>query len=188
MSGRLGPRTDDGTDPRLAEVYAKAAGLAGGLPEMYRVLGHAPEVLSGWLDLAWSLRADAAADRGLRELAILRVSALMGSDYVWRSHWRPALRAGVPEGVLQAMRDGGTPADLTLLQRSVLALTDDLVADADVADTTWAEFVSLVDPREAVELLMTVSWYCCAARMALALRVPLEDHHHAVPGLTRTRA
>ena len=41
--------------------------------------------------------AQTAADTALCELAILRVAQLTGSDYVWRSHYRLATRAGVTE-------------------------------------------------------------------------------------------
>jgi alkylhydroperoxidase family enzyme len=150
---------------------------------MYQALANSPAILAGWIDFAWSLRADAESDRGLRELTILRVAQLTGSEYVWRSHWRQALKAGVGEPRLHALQDWPAADLYTDLERAVLAMTDELTTAATVGDETWAPVAALLDDREAVELVMTVSWYSCVARIAAAFAIPLEDHHIRVPGL-----
>ncbi|ETB16087.1 carboxymuconolactone decarboxylase, partial [Mycobacterium avium 09-5983] len=71
---------------------------------MYQTLGHSPEILDGWIGLGWGLRSGCTADRGLLELAILRVAQLTGSEYIWRSHRLMARKAGVAEEQLTLLR------------------------------------------------------------------------------------
>ncbi|KKD06629.1 dienelactone hydrolase family protein [Streptomyces sp. WM6386] len=174
--------TADG-DERLAALYAKVEGSVAMIPAMYQALANSPAILDGWIGLGWSLRADAAADRGLCELAILRVAQLTRCEYVWRSHWRQARRAGIGEDKISALGEWPDSDLYSPLERAVLALTDELTQEATVAETTWAPVADLVDDRQAVEIVMTIAWYCCVARVAASLVVPLEDHHAGVPGL-----
>jgi alkylhydroperoxidase family enzyme len=170
-------------DERLAAVYAKVEASVGGVPTMYQALANSPAILAGWIDFAWSLRADATSGRALRELAILRVAQLTGSEYVWRSHWRLALKAGAAEPKLRALSDWPDSDLFDDAERSVLGLADELTAAAAAGDQTWAAVAASLDDRQAVELVMTISWYCCVARVAAALAIPPEDHHAGVPGL-----
>lgn len=181
-SHRVELRLDD-SDARLAPIYERITESVGGIPNMYRALANAPGLLEGWLDFAWRLRSEPTSDRGLRELAILRVAILERSDYVWRSHWKLALRAGISEDKLRALPAWSSSRSFTDAERAVLALTDELVQSAAVADDTWAPFGSAFTDQEAVELVLTVAFYCCATRVAAGLGLPLEDSHLAVPSV-----
>ncbi|MGX1675557.1 dienelactone hydrolase family protein [Streptomyces sp. NPDC055400] len=180
---RVRPRATADGDERLAELYAKVQGTVATIPAMYQALANSPAILDGWIGLGWSLRADAAADRGLCELAILRVAQLTRCDYVWRSHWHQARRAGIGEDKIGMLGEWPDSALYSPLERAVLALADELTQNATVAEATWGPVADLVDDRQAVELVMTIAWYCCVARVAAGLAVPLDDHHARVPGL-----
>jgi len=175
-------------DELLAAIYQRVLASVHEIPVMYQALGNAPEILEGWIGLGWRLRADSAADRGLRELAILRVAQLTGSEYVWRSHWRAATRAGVGEPKLRALAEWHDSSLYSHTERAVLALTDELTRSASIGDTTWASIAQTFDDRQAVELVMTVAWYSCVARVAAGLAVPLDPGHAAVPGLPAAAA
>jgi AhpD family alkylhydroperoxidase len=150
---------------------------------MYQVLANAPPLLDGWLSFGWSLRQDATTDRGLRELAILRVAQLTHCDYVWRSHYEMARRGGIGAEKLGALHSWQTSDLFTGTERAVLAVTDQLTREADVTDDAWGGLDGLFDDRQKVEIALTVAWYACAARMANGLRVPLEERHASVPPL-----
>jgi len=174
-------------DDDLAALFAKVAASAGGVPNLYKVLAHAPVLLRGWIDFAWSLRADARSDRGLRELAILRVAQLLDCEYVWRSHWKPALSAGMSEAKLRALARWSERSQFSEAERALLRLTDELCMDAQVGDATFAALRAAFDEQESVELVLTIAWYCCAARVASGLEVPLERAHERVPSLASMR-
>jgi AhpD family alkylhydroperoxidase len=151
---------------------------------MYQVLANAPALLDGWLEFGWSLRQEASSDRGLRELAIMRVAQLTGCEYVWRSHYRMAESGGIRPDSLSALAAWRSSNLYSDVERAVLAVTDALTVDAAVPDDVWAAFDDYFDDRQKVEIVLTISWYACAARVANGLQVPLEEWHPAVPPLT----
>lgn len=171
------------TDDRLAAIYQRVTENVGAIPAMYQALGNAPEVLDAWIGLGWGLRSGSTVDSALLELAILRVAQLTGSDYVWRSHWRLARKAELGEQKLQALSRWRDADVLDPTERSVLALTDALATDVTVDESDWAAVADRFDDRQRVELVMTIAWYCCVARVASGLAVPLDAHHERVPGL-----
>lgn len=172
-TGRVPLRGDD--DPQVSEIFARVTKSAGAVPNLYRALAHAPVLLEGWIDYAWALRGKAESDRGLRELAILRVAQLTGSDYVWRSHFKAAQSGGVEDVKLDQLAAWTKDVSFTPAERALLQMTDELTTASAVADPTWAEFHSFFNDREAVELVLTVAWYACVARVNAGLDVPLDD-------------
>jgi 4-carboxymuconolactone decarboxylase len=180
VAPRVGLTGDDGP---AAATLARVRAEAGGVPVVYRALGNAPTLLDAWIGLGWTLRKDVVADRALCELAVLRVAQLCGSDYVWRSHYRMALKEGVPQDQVDALGSWRTSDAYGQVQRAVLALTDELTLQVEATDGTWAAVAAHLGDREAVEVVLTVSWYACVARTVAALRIPLEPHHVKVPAV-----
>jgi alkylhydroperoxidase family enzyme len=183
---RVPLRSSAADDARLAGIYERVTKSVGAVPTMYQVLGNAPEILDGWIGLGWGLRSASAADRGLLELVIMRVAELNGSDYVWRSHWRLALKSGVDEAKLYALGRWRECDLFTGSERAVLALADALTQGAAVPDDVWSEVGARLDDQQQVVLVMTISWYCCVARVAAGLQVPLEQQHARIPRLGAT--
>ncbi|MCU1692308.1 MAG: carboxymuconolactone decarboxylase family protein [Frankiales bacterium] len=174
---------DDADDGPVAATFARVRAEAGGVPVLYRALGNAPAVLDAWIGIGWTLRKEVAADRGLGELAVLRVAQLCRCDYVWRSHHRMALRAGARPEQVEALADWRASKEFDDAERAVLQLVDEVTVDGDATDATWAAVEQHLGDREAVEVVVTVGWYACVARTVLALRIPLEPHHARVPAV-----
>jgi alkylhydroperoxidase family enzyme len=170
--------------PDVTAIYDRVTESAGGVPNLYKALAHAPQLLEGWIQYAWSLRADAVSDRGLREMLILRVAQLTGVDYVWRSHWRPAIKGGVDAAKLDGLAEWSRSELFSEAERAALSLTDELTTSVDVSDETWEAVRAHFDDQQAVELVLTIAWYCNVARVNAALQVPLEAGHDKVRPVT----
>ncbi|BCQ07413.1 hypothetical protein JMUB5695_00834 [Mycobacterium heckeshornense] len=180
---RVRLRSSATDDAQLKRIYDRVTRTVGAVPTMYQALANSPAILDGWIGLGWGLRSASTADRGLLELVILRVAQLNGSEYVWRSHWRAAVKAGVHPRKLHALSLWRDNDVFTGSERAVLAITDALSRDGSVPDTVWSAVTAEFDDRQRVELVMTISWYCCVARVAAGLQVPLEHQHAQVPAL-----
>lgn len=184
MTGtRVRPRDTADGDELLAAIYQRVERSVGTVPQMYRALANSPKILDGWIRLGWSLRSAVNADRGLCELAILRVAQLSGSEYVWRSHWDLALQAGVVEDKLRQLGSWRDSDLYSATERAVLAAADVLTEAGSLPDETWSPLAARLDDAQAVELVMTIAWYCCVVRVAAGLAVPPEPSHDGVPGL-----
>jgi 4-carboxymuconolactone decarboxylase len=178
---RMPLRPGDADD--VAAIYDRVTESAGGVPNLYRSLAHAPKLLEGWITYAWTLRADAVSDRGLRELLILRVAQLTSVDYVWRSHYKPAMKGGVEPAKLDALANWAQSDLFSGVEQAALLLTDELTESVHIADSTWDAVRAHFDDQQAVELVLTIAWYCNVARVNSALGVPLEAGHDKIPPL-----
>lgn len=174
---------EDTTDETLNRVYERVRQAVHHVPNLYRTLGNAPNLLEAWIDFAWQLRHDAVTDRGTRELLIMRTAQLNGTDYEWRHHWSMAIESGVSEeqlGALDGWRDSPLFSDE---QQAVLAMAEELAQTTKVSDTTWAALQKTFDDRQLVELVLTGAFYACVSRVLGGLQVPIEEGYDQIPSL-----
>lgn len=172
---------DDTDDPRLTATFDRVRSAVGRIPNLYRTLGHNPEVLDAWLAFAWPLRHAATSDRALRELVIMRTAQLTTADYEWRQHWSMALEVGVSEEQLAALGAWPDADAFSPAEKAALRMTDELGSTADLGDDGWAALRSHFDDRECVELVLTAAFYSCVSRVLGGLHVPLEESASANP-------
>ena len=144
----------------------RAAGLA--VPELYRMLAHAPALLSPWASFASAMRIPVTAPEPVRELAILRVAHLVSSDRQWSHHEGPALEVGVTAERLSALSRPLDRAAFTQQEQAVLRLVDEMIGDVEVGEATFGAVVDAYGPESTVELVLLVAYYRALAGMLAA--------------------
>src|SRR5215510_1027068 len=155
------PLIDERDHPELADSIAKIKGARGGrLINIYRLMLHSPALAAAWFDLNQAVRYGTEIDGQCREIAVIRVAILNDVEYVQRAH-----------GPAYALKEGLTPAQVTAIanwqtsnlfsapQRALLAYTDAMTRDIDVADKIFAELREHFTERQAVELSMLIGAY-----------------------------
>jgi alkylhydroperoxidase family enzyme len=163
------------TDAPLVGALFKRLQAAGvPIPDLYRGLGNAPELLAGWTRLAWPLRAAASTPRGLRELLILRVAWLTDSDYIWVHHTPMALENGVDASRLDDLGDWAASREFDQNTRAALRLTDELVTTGTVRASVFDAAAASTTDEGIVEIVLTVAFYCCVSRVLHALDIDPE--------------
>jgi len=165
------------TDAMFAEVRARGIEV----PNLYRVIGHAPPVLRGWLDFAWPLRLDTTVSRALRELLILRIAQKSGVLYEWTHHVPMALAAGVVQAKVDAVPHWRDSALFDEVEREVLALADEIVDGPGAGEATVAALRARYGQKGAVELVMTASFYVCVGRFLMSMGIEPETTHAVTP-------
>ena len=174
---------DNPDDDALAATFASVTAAVGRVPNLYRTLGHAPEILDAWLAFAWPLRHEARTDRSTRELIIMRTAQLTGADYEWHQHWPMAVAAGVTEAQLEDLHRWPDSDAYSSAETAALRLTEELSAASALSDDAWAQLRAHYDDRACLELVMTAAFYQCVSRVLGGLGAPLEDDAPAVPPL-----
>lgn len=102
-----------------------------------------------------------------RELLVLRVAAVRGAEYEWRQHVVLARDAGLDDDEIARVEAGPGAPGWSPLERALLSAVDELVADARVADGTWATLAAELDDQQLMDLVFTVGAYDL---LAMALR------------------
>jgi alkylhydroperoxidase family enzyme len=170
---RLALVEGDAPDPITAEVFATSINEGRQPIALYRVLANNPVMLRSYAQLAKTLRYDAGTPRALRELMILRIAQLCGSEYEWQHHRKMAADAGVTDEQVAALGDAASSPVFDDAQRVAVRLAEEQHA-LSVTDETVAELRRILGDAAAVELSLLGAFYEAVARMLQAFAVEVE--------------
>jgi len=142
---------------------------------IYRMVPHAGEAGSAFLNLGAALLTKSQLDPVLRELAIVRVGLLCRAAYEVFQHDRVARRVGVSEDKIQALRDGPDSPVFNDIERRVLRYTDAVVLNVKAGDSTFAAVAEVLSHRELAELTLTIGYYMMVSRFLENFEVEIEE-------------
>lgn len=164
-------------DDRVRQMFEDVRGRWPAVPNLYKTLGHSPEMLRAWLDIAWPLRLNATTSRRLREMMILRGAQVSKTGYEWAHHVPLALEAGVTQDEVDELFEGATPETASEAEQAALRLAEEVTrgpgASRDCIEALKAHF----SEGQIIELTLTASFYVCVGRMLISLGVPLEEKY-----------
>jgi 4-carboxymuconolactone decarboxylase len=162
--------------PELAELIGKLrAGRRGKLINIYRMLLNSPALAESWFNHSNAVRWKTTLDGRLREIVIIRLGHLTGSQYVLRQHIPAlALADGVTLAECDALADWRPSGLFGERERAALAYADTMTRDIEVPDAVFAEVKRHFDDRQIVELTVLVGTYNMNARVLRALELDLE--------------
>ena len=169
--------------PMMSVEEARTIAAREGLPEImaplsvFRVLLHHPALARSLAGLLKMLLLEGnQLDGRLRELIIMRIGWLTGSNYEWTQHWRFARDMGIPEDVLLACRSWESSTILTAADRAILRATDETMESGRISDATWSECERHVESIQArLELVVAIGNWRTFSQLLLTLRIPLEE-------------
>ena len=183
-------------DPTKAQGRAKKQYER--LPDLniFRMLGHAGELLDGFSKLGGQILNFTDIDPVLREIAIIRTGVLCGSRYEVHQHRRIGKRIGMSQALLDAITEGPDAAIFDPRQRRIMAFTDDVVKNVRASDATFDPLCEALGYKEMQELVITIGYYMLVSRFLETFDVDIEKAEDSPPpeqlpgakkGLTRGR-
>ena len=112
--------------------------------------------------------------KGDKELVILRVGHLRGSEYELQQHRRLARSRGLDNAVQQRIFAGPDAEGLTDRQRSMLRAVDEFVTARDLSDEAFAALSAHLDRKQIIEFCALAGHYDAIAAILATLRVPMD--------------
>jgi 4-carboxymuconolactone decarboxylase len=167
---RISP-IEPGTQPELAALEQQIAAERGRISPLYQVLLNSPPMAHGWEQLLSAVRNRNSLPADLRELVILRVAVLNRAQYEFDAHVVHALKAGVPQTKIDAMRVDGPEVLFTPTEQLALALTDTMTRSIEVPDALYAQVSAAFEPQALVDLMVTIGAYNMVSRFLVALHI-----------------
>ncbi|HIC34900.1 MAG TPA: carboxymuconolactone decarboxylase family protein [Pseudomonadales bacterium] len=162
-----------------AERRAKDQGIQERFAELcvFRILLTHPSLAREVANTLTSLLfEDNVLDPRLRELLIMRIAWIRGSDYEWTQHWRVARGLDIPRADLLAVQNWNHASHLSDADRAVLQATDDCLDVGFIQPSTWDSIkVHLKTEAEQIELVIAIGNWMQFAQLLRSLNVPLED-------------
>jgi 4-carboxymuconolactone decarboxylase len=110
----------------------------------------------------------------LNELAILVVAKHWSAEYVWNAHHTAAVRNGVPEETVEAIRTGKRPAAMGKDVEAIYNFATDFIAKREVSNATLQAAKSVLGgDRGVVDLVGTMGLYQISSMMVALDQTPL---------------
>lgn len=177
--------------PRLplrdpADAPPEIAAVIGAAPlTLLGVIAHADTAFAPWLAYSNTLLRNLALDPLLRELAILQVAHLSGSEYEWSQHVPIAEAFGAGAGQVEAIaRDEPAPAGLGADGTAVLAFAREVVLAGAASEAAVRDMTARLGQRQLVELLLVIGNYLGLARLIASVGLEPQEPVVRLPGGT----
>jgi len=122
-----------------------------------------------------TLRHDSNLDRRLFELMVLVIARHWGAQYEWFVHESAARKAGLPEDVISAVRDGRTPSFGRADEQLVYDVVSELQTTKTLSDATYARALEALGLNLLIEFITAAGFYSMVAMMLNAFDVPTPD-------------
>lgn len=163
-------------DPRDDRVQSVVKRLPEPRINLFRMLANAPALIGPTLRLGEAILTRSELDPALRELAILHVARLTGTEYEWVQHQEIARLIGVDEQKIGAIADGEI-TDAAFDRRELVTLR--LVAHALQDAAPPAELVTEVEAElgrsPLIELLIVTGYYAMLGGVMRAVRLDVDN-------------
>jgi len=155
----------DANDPTLRERMA-----------LFRTLVRFPEMFAAMRGLGSRVSSLPAMSNYDRELVIMRVAWLYRSEYEWGAHHDAALRAGISEAQIEAIKVGAADSIWNPWERTLMAVADQLVRDAFLDDATWSSLREQYSEEDILGLLGMVAHYHMVAMVTNTFGIRPDEH------------
>jgi uncharacterized peroxidase-related enzyme len=119
---RIKPLTDDQASPQARTLFDKIHSAFKMVPNIFRTMAHAPDVLRATLALDQAIQGD--LDPKLRELAYLKSSQLNHCKYCSHYHRLAAKKVGISEVQIEMLDDYEQSSAYSELEKLVLRFAD----------------------------------------------------------------
>ncbi len=165
---------EPGSRPELAALEAGITAERGRVSLLYQVLLNSPPLAQGWEQLLTAVRNRSSVPADLREMVILRVAVLNRASYEFEAHVPHALKAGMTQGSIDALRNSQAVQDgktFSMKERDVLALTDTMTRDIKVPDAVFNAAKTHFSDQQMTDLVATIAAYNMVSRFLTAFEI-----------------
>ncbi len=182
MKPRIEPVTKDAWTPAQRELLEPQE-QRGRLWNVFTTLANHPALNRAWLPFATYILRDNSVPPRDREIAILRIGWLCRSEYEWGQHARIGRRSGITDDEIRRIAVGPQAEGWSEHDRLLLTATDELHADARIADATWTALAQTYSMQQMMDLVFTVGQYNLVSMALRSFGVELDDGLEPFPDL-----
>ncbi len=166
-----------------AEVLKQSSSGLGG---PYGMLIKSPELLKRYLMMTDYLRQKTSLPKRLNEMAILLEARLWDAQYEWWAHYPLARKAGLPDAIINDIRDGKRPANMTQEEAVTYDVVMETIRDRHLTDITFQKAKATLGEQQVVDLVATAGFYMMVSALVIAGQVAIpEGDQHPLPALLK---
>ena len=143
---------------------------------VFRMLMHSPQQAPSFLTMSDSLRHGNSLPPFLRELVILRVCHVYNTPYATHHHAKRARLEGLSEAAIAAASEG-IYADLPTAETSMLAWTDEILANHGLLGTQRDALLASYSLQQLEDLVFTISFFQLVCNFLNTFDVTIESQN-----------
>jgi len=151
-------------DPRDGRAKAMVERLPEPRINLFRMLANVPTLIGPTLRLGEAILTKSDLDPKLRELVILRVASVTGSEYEWVQHESIARLVGLSDEQIAGVQDD---------ERAALRLVDELLAGTP-SEELVLEVATELGRAQLLEVILTTGYYAMLGGMMRAVRLDID--------------
>ncbi len=153
----------------------------GGIRGPFSMLLHSPQMAAPVFDLGDYFREHSIVEPRARSVGILIAARERQGVYVWGAQVNGARRNGVPEAVIDLIRQRAEPARYPPGDREIAAYVEQLMRTNRIEQATFDALKSGHSAQWVVELTAVVNYYGMLCGITSALEVPAPEDYDALP-------
>lgn len=173
MEGRLPALDETSLSPRQKQIYDQIRRTRGNVRGPFAIWLRNPAIAEHALGLQSKLQTDVSLPRHLLELMILVAARRTSAQFAWHVHERHALAFGISPEVVSDIKARRTPQFASEEERAVYDITQELINDHTLSETTFIRGHQFFGEQVMVELVSAVGFYVMVAMTLNAFDAPV---------------
>lgn len=159
--------------PEAAAMYDALLAQRGVVPNMFKVLAHAPAIAQGVAGFLKPLLSDGALSGWYKELVAVRISTLHQCEYAIRAHAASAKKKGANDAQIAGVPDFES-GPYSEKEKLGFRLADRLHrGPREIDDALYAELRRSFTENEVIELFLTAAAFEMFPRFIDGLHIPV---------------
>ncbi len=154
---------------------ANSPGLIAGLQGPAGIRLYSPGISPHLSALNTYLRQQAGFPPAIREVAILATAREMDSQFEWVAHEGEALKEGVSQAVVEAIKHRRSTEGLPQDEALVIELARQLWRDHKVKPEIFARLKDIYGPRQLIDLVVLMGTYANTAAMLALVDMQIPE-------------
>jgi len=159
-------------EAQRAAAQALIDGPRKGVYGPFLPLLRSPQLLDHVAKTGEYLRFESVLDARVRELVTAAVARHMSNQFEWLMHAPLAVKAGVAQVTIDALREGARPKQLPADEEAALDFMRELLATHGVCDATYAQALAHFGEQGVVELTTLVGYFAMVNWVMNVARTP----------------
>jgi len=131
------------------------------------------------------IRSGATLTPRVRDILILRIGWLCGSEYEWAQHVSGGHAAGLTDEEIRKIAIGPDAGGWDPFEALLMRATDELHAHDTITEPTWRALRAHLDEGEMIDVVITVAGYRMVSLPLNTLGVQMEPGREGFPDVSR---
>jgi alkylhydroperoxidase family enzyme len=167
----------DESPQKVRDFFAKMQANSDGAEVMniFRMMAHSDISVREFIRLGNRLLTKAHLEHVLRELVILRIAQLHHARYEWAQHVPIAIGTGVTREQIKELEHWRESTLFNDQERTVLQYAEEVIADNQPKDETFAAASKFLDYPSLVELTLSIGYWSMVAKFLNTFQVNVEE-------------